>query len=156
MAQPTYLTRKGLAKLQEELEHIRTTRRQEVANRIQRANSLGGTVDNAEYDEAKKEQSFIEGRIVDLLRIINKSMIIEETKGNSDTVDVGSKVTVMNQNRGKKEKYFIVGSPEADPSKGRISNVSPIGNALLGKKIGQVAKVQVPAGTIDLEVLAIT
>ena len=156
MAQPTYLTRKGLAKLQEELEHIRTTRRQEVADRIQRANSLGGTVDNAEYDEAKKEQSFIEGRIVDLLRIINKSMIIEETKGNSDTVDVGSKVTVMNQNRGKKEKYFIVGSPEADPSKGRISNVSPIGNALLGKKIGQVAKVQVPAGTIDLEVLAIT
>ena len=156
MAQPTYLTRKGLAKLQEELEHIRTTRRQEVADRIQRANSLGGTVDNAEYDEAKKEQSFIEGRIVDLLRIINKSMIIEDTKGKSDAVDVGSKVTVMNQNRGKKEKYFIVGSPEADPSKGRISNLSPIGNALLGKKIGQVAKVQVPAGTIDLEVLAIT
>ena len=156
MAQPTYLTRKGLAKLQEELEHIRKTRRQEVADRIQRANSLGGTVDNAEYDEAKKEQSFIEGRIVDLLRIINKSMIIEDTKGKSDTVDVGSKVTVMNQNRGKKEKYFIVGSPEADPSKGRISNLSPIGNALLGKKIGQVAKVQVPAGTIDLEVLAIT
>lgn len=156
MAQPTYLTRKGLAKLQEELEHIRKTRRQEVADRIQRANSLGGTVDNAEYDEAKKEQSFIEGRIVDLLRIINKSMIIEDTKGKSDAVDVGSKVTVMNQNRGKKEKYFIVGSPEADPSKGRISNLSPIGNALLGKKIGQVAKVQVPAGTIDLEVLAIT
>ena len=156
MAQPTYLTRKGLAKLQEELEHIRTTRRQEVADRIQRANSLGGTVDNAEYDEAKKEQSFIEGRIVDLLRIINKSMIIEETKGKSDTVDVGSKVTVVNQKRGKKEKYFIVGSPEADPSKGRISNLSPIGKALLGKKIGQVAKVQVPAGTIDLEVLAIT
>ena len=156
MAQPTYLTRKGLAKLQEELEHIRKTRRQEVADRIQRANSLGGTVDNAEYDEAKKEQSFIEGRIVDLLRIINKSMIIEDTRGKSDAVDVGSKVTVMNQNRGKKEKYFIVGSPEADPSKGRISNLSPIGNALLGKKIGQVAKVQVPAGTIDLEVLAIT
>ena len=156
MAQPTYLTRKGLAKLQEELEHIRKTRRQEVADRIQRANSLGGTVDNAEYDEAKKEQSFIEGRIVDLLRIINKSMIIEDTKGKSDTVDVGSRVTVMNQNRGKKEKYFIVGSPEADPSKGRISNLSPIGKALLGKKIGQVANVQVPAGTIDLEVLAIT
>ena len=107
MAQPTYLTRKGLAKLQEELEHIRKTRRQEVADRIQRANSLGGTVDNAEYDEAKKEQSFIEGRIVDLLRIINKSMIIEDTKGKSDTVDVGSKVTVMNQNRGKRKNISL-------------------------------------------------
>ncbi len=156
MAQPTYLTRKGLVKLQEELEHIRTTRRQEVANRIQRANSIGGTVDNAEYDEAKKEQAFIEGRIVDLLRIINKSTIIEDTRKKSDTVDVGSKVTVLNQKRVKKEKYFIVGSPEADPSKGKISNLSPIGKALLGKKIGQVAKVQVPAGTINLEILAIT
>ena len=153
--QPTYLTRDGLAKLQKELEFIRTTRRQEVADRIQRANSIGGTVDNAEYDEAKKEQAFIEGRILDLERIINKSTIIEDVAEDSDQVNVGSKVTVMNQLRNKKESYHIVGSPEADPSNGKISNLSPIGKALLGTKIGQVAQVQVPAGTINLEVLDI-
>ncbi len=155
MAQPSYLTREGLAKLKDELFLFRTTRRQEVADRIQRANSIGGTVDNAEYDEAKKEQAFIEGHILDLENIINKSKIIEDTKRESDLVEVGSRVTVMNQNRRKKEKYFIVGSPEADPSKGMISNLSPIGKALIGKKVGQIAKADVPAGVIDLEVLDI-
>ncbi len=155
MTQPTYLTKEGLVKLQKELDHIRTTRRQEVADRIQRANSIGGTVDNAEYDEAKKEQAFIEGRILDLERIINKSTIIEDLEEDSDEVNVGNKVTVMNQRRGKKESYLIVGSPEADPSQGKISNLSPIGKALLGAKIGQVAQVTVPAGTINLEVLDI-
>ena len=155
MTQPTYLTKDGLVKLQKELDFIRTTRRQEVADRIQRANSIGGTVDNAEYDEAKKEQAFIEGRILDLERIINKSTIIEDVAEDSDEVNVGSKVTVMNRRRGKKESYFIVGSPEADPSQGKISNLSPIGKALLGTKVGQVAQIQAPAGAIDLEVLEI-
>ena len=155
MTQPTYLTRDGLVKLQKELGYIRTTRRQEVADRIQKANSIGGTVDNAEYDEAKKEQAFIEGRILDLERIVNKSTIIEDVTGDADHVNVGSTVTVMNQRRGRKESYFIVGSPEADPSNGKISNLSPIGNALLGTKVGQVARVKVPAGTINLEVLDI-
>ncbi len=155
MTQPTYLTRDGLVKLQKELDHIRTTRRQEVADRIQRANSIGGTVDNAEYDESKKEQAFIEGRILDLERIINRSAIIEDLAEDSDQVNVGSTVTVMNQRRGRKESYFIVGSPETDPSQGKISNLSPIGKALLGTKVGQVAHVQVPAGTINLEVLDI-
>ena len=155
LTQPTYLTKDGLAKLQKELDYIRTTRRQEVADRIQEANSIGGTVDNAEYDEAKKEQAFIEGRILDLERIINKSTIIENELEDTDEVYVGSKVTVMNERRGKKESYHIVGSPEADPSQGKISNVSPIGKALLGAKVGQIAKIQVPAGTINLEVLDI-
>ena len=155
MTQPTYLTRGGLAKLQAELEHYRTARRQAVADRIQRANSIGGTVDNAEYEEAKKEQAFIEGHILDLGTIINTSQIIVAAKGPSETVEVGRRVTVLNQNRNKKEKFFIVGSPEADPSKGRISNVSPIGQALIGKRIGEVAKVTVPAGTINLEILEI-
>jgi transcription elongation factor GreA len=155
LTQPTYLTRDGLVKLQKELDYIRTTRRQEVADRIQMANSIGGTVDNAEYDEAKKEQAFIEGRILDLERIINKSTIIEDVAEVSDEVNVGSTVTVMNERRGRKESYYIVGSPEADPSQGKISNLSPIGKALLGTKVGQVAKVQVPAGTINLEILDI-
>ncbi len=154
MTQPTYLTRDGLAKLQEELEFTRTARRQEVADRIQIA-SRSGTVDNAEYDEAKKEQAFIEGRILDLERIINKSTIIEDVAEDSDVVNVGSKVTVLHQARGKKMKYFIVGSPEADPSQGKISNLSPIGQALIGAKVGQVAQVQAPAGAINLEVLEI-
>ncbi len=155
MAQPIYLTREGLTKHQAELEQFRTTRRQQGADRIQRANSIGGTVDNAEYEEAKKEQAFIEGHILELENIINRSKIIEASKGKSDTVDVGSKVTVLNQSRQKKENYFIVGSPEADPSRGKISNVSPIGKALIGKKIGELAEVKVPAGTINLEILQI-
>ena len=155
MAQPTYITRPGLAKLRAELEHFRTVRRQEVADRIQRANSIGGTVDNAEYDEAKKEQAFIEGHILDVGKIINNAQIIEARKGPSDIVAVGSKVTVLNQVRNKREKYFIVGSPEAEPSKGKISNVSPIGKALIGKKVGEVAEIKAPVGIINLEILEI-
>ena len=155
MAQPTYITRDGLTKLQAELEHARTARRQEVADRIQRANAIGGTVDNAEYDEAKKEQAFIEGHILDLEAIINNATIIKASKKPSDTVEVGSKVTVLNNLRKKKEKFFIVGSPEADPPQGKISNVSPIGKALIGKKVGEVAEIEAPAGTINLKILEI-
>ena len=155
LAQPTYITRDGLVRLQAELDDHRTTRRQEVADRIQRANAMGGTVDNAEYDEAKKEQAFIEGRILDLEAIINNSAIIEATKKPSDTVEVGSKVTVINSLRKKKEKFFIVGSPEADPPQGKISNVSPIGKALIGKRVGEIAEINAPAGTINLKILEI-
>ena len=155
MAQPTYLTPEGLVKLKAELGLLRTTRRQEVAERIQRANAIGGAVDNAEYDEAKKEQAFIEGQILDIQYIVSKSTIIETNKPQSDTVTVGSRVMVLNQNRQKKEKYFIVGSPEADPANGKISNVSPIGMALIGKKVGELADVTVPAGTIKLEILTV-
>jgi transcription elongation factor GreA len=155
VTQPTYLTRDGLAKLKEELELYRTVKRQEVAERIQLANAIGGTVDNAEYDEAKKEQAFIEGHIMDLENIINTASIIENAKGPVGVVKVGSKVTVLNQARDKKEKFHIVGSPEADPAAGRISNVSPIGKAILGKRVGQVAEVKVPAGVLKLKILEI-
>ena len=156
MAEPTYLTPGGLAKLCEELETLRTTRRQDVATRIQRANSIGGTVDNAEYEEAKKEQAFIEGHILDLDKIINNSKIIDPHSKPSGTVQIGSKVKVLNQSRKKRDVYQILGSPEEDPSQGKISNVSPIGQALLGKQVGEVAVVKVPAGTINLEVLEIS
>ena len=156
MAEPTYLTPGGLSKLREELETFRTARRQDVAARIQRANSIGGTVDNAEYEEAKKEQAFIEGHILDLDKIINNSKIIDPDNKPSGTVQIGSKVKVLNQSRKKRDVYQILGSPEADPSQGKISNVSPIGQALLGKHVGEVAVVKVPAGTINLEVLEIS
>jgi transcription elongation factor GreA len=151
MVQQTYLTREGLAKLQGELEELRTVRRQEVALRIQRAKEIGGTVDNAEYDEAKNEQAFIEGRILTLENLINKAVLISEDKKPSGTVQVGSKVVVTNE-KGEESEYFIVGSTEADPSQRKISNVSPIGKALLGKRVGGVAEVRVPAGRIKLKI----
>ncbi len=154
MAQPTYLTAHGLANLKAELETLRTTKRQAVAERIQKAKGVGGTVDNADYEEAKNEQAFIEGRILTLDTMINSAVIISESNGPSDVVLIGSKVTVLNQ-KGGRDKYAIIGSAEADPAKGKISNVSPIGKALLGKKVGDVAEIRVPAGKIKLEVLEI-
>ena len=154
MVQPTYLTPGGLVTLKAELEALRTQRRQAVAERIQKAKEIGGTVDNAEYDEAKNEQAFIEGRIMTLDSLINNAEIISSKSGPSDVVHIGSVVTVVNQ-KGKKGKYTIIGSAEADPAHGKISNVSPIGQALLGKRVGDVAEVNAPAGKLKLEVVSI-
>ena len=125
-----------------------------MAERIQKAKEIGGTVDNAEYDDAKNEQAFIEGRILTLDNLINNAVIISVQSGPSDVVRIGSKVTVINQ-KGQKDQYTIIGSAEADPAQGKISNVSPIGKTLLGKRVGDVAEVSVPAGTIKLEVVEI-
>ena len=154
MAQPAYLTDEGLANLKAEMDELRSSRRLLVAERIQKAKEIGGTVDNAEYDEAKNEQAFIEGRILTLDNLINNAVIISKKSGPSDVVCIGSKVTVMNQKK-QKDRYTIIGSTETDPTQGKISNVSPIGKALLGKRVGDVAEVSVPAGTIKLEILVI-
>ena len=154
MAEPTYLTREGLAKLKAEYEELSIARRQSVAERIQKAKEIGGTVDNAEYDEAKNEQAFIEGRILTVGNALANAAIIDEKSGVSDTVDIGSRVTVKTD-KGKKVRYTIVGSTEADPADGKISNVSPTGKALLGKHIGDIADVTAPAGTTKLEILEI-
>ena len=155
MAQPAYLTKEGLDKLVAERDHLFTSRRHDVAERIQRAKQMGGTVDNAEYDEAKNDQAYVEGRILTLENLINNAVIIDNTKaGPSDVVRLGSKVTVMDQ-KGRKSRYKIIGSAEADPSHGTISNVSPIGKALLGKRTGEMAEVSAPAGKIQLEVVKI-
>jgi transcription elongation factor GreA len=149
-----YLTREGLEKLKAELEHLRTVRRSDVAERIHESRERGGTVGNAEYEDAKNELAFTEGRILTLDNIINNAIIIEEGRGASDTVQVGSKVQVKHQD-GKIFEYTITGSTEAAPSQGRISNVSPIGKSLLGKKVGEVAEVNVPSGRIKLEIVSI-
>jgi transcription elongation factor GreA len=151
MAEPNYLTAEGLASLKSELEQLRTVRRQLVAERIQKAKEIGGTVDNAEYDEAKNEQAFIEGRILTIDNLINNAVIISEKSGPSDVVRIGSTVTIANE-KGQREKYTIMGSTEADPAHGKISNMSPIGKSLLGKSVGDVAEVSVPAGKIKLEI----
>ena len=154
MAEPTYLTKEGLVKLKAEYEELSTARRQAVAERIQKAKEIGGTVDNAEYDEAKNEQAFIEGRILTVGNALANAAIINEKSGVSDTVYIGSRVTVKTAT-GKKVRYTIVGSTEADPAEGKISNVSPTGKALLGKHIGDIASVTAPAGTTNLEILEI-
>ena len=154
MAQPTYLSRKGLEKLQAELDHLRTVGRRTVAERIQQSRERGGTVSNAEYEEAKNELAFTEGRILTLDNLLNNAVIIEETQGPRETVQVGATVTVQTRD-GKTTQYKITGSAEADPSQGRISNVSPIGKSLLGKSIKEVTEVNVPSGKILFEILAI-
>ena len=154
MPQSIYLTREGLEKLQAELDHLRTVRRQEVAAGIQQSRERGGTVSNAEYEEAKNELAFTEGRIQTLDNMVNNAIIIEESRGTGEAVEVGATVTVHTQ-EGKTYQYTITGSAEADPSQGRISNVSPIGRGLLGKKVGEITEVSVPSGKIRLEVVAI-
>ena len=129
-------------------------RRHDIAERIQQSRERGGTVSNAEYEEAKNELGFTEERILTLDNMINNAVIIEENQGGRDTVEVGTTIAVMDQD-GRSFRYTIVGSAEADPSQGTISNVSPIGRSLLGKRVGDVAEVNVPSGEIRLEVLAI-
>jgi transcription elongation factor GreA len=154
MTQPTYLTREGLERLQAELTDLRTNRRREVADRIQQSRERGGTVSNAEYEEAINERSFVESRIQTLSDMISNAAIIAEERGDRDAVDVGAKVTVRNP-QGKPATYTITGSAESDPAQGKISNVSPIGKSLLGKRVGEVAEVNVPSGKIELEIISI-
>ena len=138
MAQPIYLSREGLEKLQAELDYLRTVRRHEGAESIQQSRERGGTVSNAEYEDAKNGLAFTEGRILNLDNLINNAEIIEESRGPRDVVEVGATVTVLNQ-EGKTYQYTIMGSAEADPAQGKISNVSPIGMSLIGRKVSEVA-----------------
>jgi len=149
---PVFLTQEGLNKLTAELEHLRVVRRPQVAARIHQAKEFSDTVDNAEYDDAKNEQAFVEGRILTLEKMIQNAVIIEEHR--STRVELGSKVTVATAN-GKEEHYTIVGSAEASPRDGRISNESPVGRALMGKSVGEEVQAQAPAGVLRLTITAI-
>ena len=150
----TYLTPEGLKKLRRELDQLLNVRRKEVASRIQEANEIGGTVDNAEYDEAKNEQAFIEGRILTLESMIKNVVVIQSPATPPEAVALGSRVTVIG-NDGKKEDYLLVGSTEADPLKGKISNESPVGRALLGHKVNDDVEVSTPAGVVNLKIVEI-
>jgi transcription elongation factor GreA len=149
-----FLTPGGLEKLKAELEHLRSARRQQVADQIHRAKELGGTVDNAEYDDAKNEQAFVEGRILTLEKMIKNASLIQEEKSPSSSVRLGSKVTVRSKDGGK-ELYTIVGSTEANPGEGKISNESPVGRALMGKRVGAEVEVHAPAGARKMKIVAI-
>jgi transcription elongation factor GreA len=148
-----YLTREGFKRLDDELEQLRTVKRPEVSERIRRSKDMTDTTDNAEYDEAKSEQGFIEGRIAELEGTLAAAQIIGEAPS-GDFVGLGSRVTVKDD-EGDVEKYRIVGSMEADPKRGLISNESPVGRALLGKKPGETATVVAPGGSFDLTVVEV-
>ena len=152
--QETYLTQEGRERLQQELEQLETVRRREVADELKTAAEVGGTVDNAEYDEAKRNQDAVERRAMDLENLLHTAIIVPEHEGPSDTVEIGSQVLVENE-QGARSEYTIVGSAEADPLHGRISNESPVGQALLGKRVGEQAQASAPQGTVKLTVVSI-
>ena len=155
MAQkPVFLTEEGLEKTKAELGHLRNVRRPQVAARIQKAKELESTVNNAEYDDAKNEQAFVEGHILQLETILKNATVIHPDHP-SGKVEIGSTVKVLTS-EGEEETYTIVGSAEASPVEGKISNESPVGMALLGIGVGDEVQVAVPAGITKLRLVEIS
>ena len=153
MAETNYLTREGYEKLKEELKYLREVKRVEIAEHIRLAKEDGDLSENAGYDAAKYEQSLVEGRILTLEAILSNAKIIKHDV-QTDVVTVGNRVTVQEEGYDP-ETYHIVGSAEADPSQGRISNESPLGQALLGRAVGDTVQVSTPGGVTSFAVLAI-
>ncbi|MCL6549137.1 MAG: transcription elongation factor GreA [Alicyclobacillus sp.] len=149
------LTPEGLQKLEEELEHLKSVKRREVAERIKLAISYGDLSENSEYEDAKNEQAFIEGRIATLEKMLRNARIIQEDEVNTDVVSIGSTVRLKDLEFDEEVEYTIVGSAEADPASNKISNESPVGRALLGKTVGSTVDVAVPAGTLQFQILHI-
>lgn len=150
----TYLTLEGKLKLQEELEHLITVRRPEVARQIAEAKADGDLSENAGYDEAKNTQAFVEGRILTLKTLLSNAVLITENAFR-DTVDIGAKVTIKDVEFGDQETYTIVGSAEVDPNNGRISLRSPIGRALIGHRRGDRVNVATPSGPVQFEIVSL-
>lgn len=149
------LTQEGYNKLEEEVEFLKTVRRKEVAERIKVAISFGDLSENAEYDEAKNEQAQVEERIMKLENMIRKAVIIDESQIDLNVVTIGSIVKVNDVEFDEEVEYTIVGSAEADPYDGKISNESPVGRALLGKTVGDEVDVQVPDGIAKFKIIEI-
>jgi transcription elongation factor GreA len=150
-----FLTKEGFQKLQEELDYLRKVKRQEVANRLHEAMEGGELIENAEYEAAKNEQAFVEGRIQELDALLASAKIIDDNgKKKSDGVQLGSKVTIKEGNFDP-ETFIIVGAAEANPREGKISNESPIGKAILGHKAGESVRVETPGGTYTVKILKI-
>jgi len=149
------LTYEGLKKLEDELEFLKGVKRREIAERIKQALAFGDISENSEYDEAKNEQAQVEGRIVHLENMLKNAKLIDEDEVSTETVSLGSKVKLLDMEYDEEVEYYIVGSTEADPSKFKISNESPVGSALMGKNIGDVIEVAVPDGVIKFKILEI-
>lgn len=146
-----YLSEEGLEKLKNELQELKTVKRQDIAARLEHAKTLGDLSENAEYQEAKEEQSLVESQIAELEEVIRSAVLIKGHR--TDQVTVGSTVRVRSDNG--EESYTIVGSEEANPAQGKISNESPIGKAFLGKKVGDEVEVKTPAGVVIYKIVDI-
>lgn len=156
MAKTFKVTEDGLKKLQDELENLKTVGRPDIAEKIKIARGYGDLSENSEYDEAKNEQAKIEARIVELEAMLENVEIIKNVKGSAKTVMVGVTVKVFDEEFGEEETYKIVGSTEANPLEQKISDESPVGKALLGKKVGDVVIAETPGGEMKLKIVKIS
>ncbi|MCD6309338.1 MAG: transcription elongation factor GreA [Candidatus Eremiobacteraeota bacterium] len=149
------LTPEGYKKLEERLEYLKTHQRREVADRIRQAKEFGEIGENSEYEDAKSEQAFIEGEIMRLESVLRNARVLDRKDVRTSIVGIGSKVLILNTRTKKEQEYEIVGSSEADPSDGKISNLSPVGKALCGHKKGEEVSVVTPKGKIKYQILKI-
>ena len=156
MERDVLLTQEGYEKLKQELAHLQDVKRLEVAERIRVAREFGDISENSEFDDAKNEQAMIEKEIAKLEERLRAARIIDPTEASADAVAVGLRVKVKDITRKKDMEYQLVGSAEADPTNGRLSNESPVGRALMGRKKGETFEVMVPAGTLTLKVVSIS
>lgn len=150
------MTEEGKAKLEQELEHLKSVKRKEVVERIKIARSFGDLSENSEYDSAKEEQAFVEGRIGTLETMIRNAKIIEEDSMDPSVVSLGKTVVFVELPDGEEEAYTIVGSAEADPFEGKISNDSPIAKSLIGKRVGDQVNVITPGGDMSVKIVSIS
>ena len=151
MAEEVLLTKEGKEELEKRLEYLKVTKRKEITERIKTAREFGDLSENAEYDAAKNEQAMIEGEILEIEAKL-KYAVIRKEEGKKGTVSLGSKVDFVDEESGEAFTYEIVGTTEADVDQNRISNESPIGNALLGRKAGETVKVEAPAGVFNIKI----
>ena len=156
MAKKVLLTQEGLTKLQDELDNLKNVRRKENTAALKVAKSFGDLSENSEYDEAKNEQAEIEARIAEIENMLKNAEIIDDSDIATDVVSIGAKVSVKDLEDDDVSEYLIVGSTEADPMKGKISDESPLGNALLGHKVGEKVTVEAPMGKMEYEIVNIS
>ncbi len=149
------LTGSGIKKLEDELHNLKSVKRRDIAERIRTAIEFGDITENSEYEDAKNEQAFIEGRIITLEKMLRHARIIDTSQTPEDTVSVGATVLLKDLEYGDEIEYTIVGSAEADPNANKISNESPVGRAILGQKAGSVVEVKVPAGALKYEIISL-
>jgi transcription elongation factor GreA len=155
MEKEILVTREGLEKMQSELEYLKTVKRQEVSQRIKQAIEFGDISENSEYEDAKNEQAFIEGKIASLEKKLRNVRLIDDKAVKAGIVSLGARVKIKDLEYGDEFEYTIVGSTEADPLEAKISNESPVGKAILGKKVGEVVDVTVPDGTLRYQIVGI-
>lgn len=155
MSKEVVVTYEGLKKLEDELEYLKTVKRKDIAEKIKVARGYGDLSENAEYDAAKEEQALVEGKIVELEKMLRNVKVIDEDELNEDIVNVGATIKLFDIEFDEEITYKLVGSMEADPEKGRISNESPVGASLIGRKVGDIVEIEVPQGAIKFKVLDI-